>query len=265
MKRLLGASLLVLVLAACGSTESLAPLSTTSATADAGTTTTTTTAPPPPDAGVVKRTVMTRNPFGGAPGNHLIDGDFEMSTTYYAGGQLGFRAFSTDGSTEVGMATETGGLCRTGLRCAVVEPNTVLLVRGAAVKGKGNVASAWSKPAGGATCAKIRPILIQCDTFTVKKQLSLDGNKDGWCHYAAAVGEQDAGTCMYVENSLAPGTWALLDSFFVGPDDGTIQPLSAEAWAPEAETVMRLETMRAHIIATTPFGRGPRRERAATP
>lgn len=270
MKRLLSTLCLSLSLAACGAeSEQLSPVTTASGSGDAGatttTSTTTSTTETSPDGGAtVKRTVMQRNPFGERANNHLIDGDFEMSTSIY-GGQMGWRAFTKDGSGEIGLAVETGGLCHSGLRCAVMEPSTLILMRGASAKGKGNVASGWAKLPEGQSCSKIKPILIDCDTYVLTKQLPVKGTIDGWCHYAAVIGDKQNATCVYVENSLAEGTTALLDSFVLGPDDGTIQPLSAEFWAPEADTMMRLETLKAHITATTPYGRKPPPPRIPTP
>lgn len=269
MNRTIGALALALstTLAACGSEpEQLSPLTTSAPPIDAGVDAEPPPPPPPPpmvDGGVVKRTVMTRNPFGASVGNHLVDGDFEMSTTYYQG-QFGWRAFTADGTGEIAMATETGGLCRSGLRCAVLQPKSLMLVRGAAAKGKGNIASAWAKVSGDVSCSKVRPMLIECDAYQVVKQLSLDGSKDGWCHYALAVGERQSALCLYVENSLPDGATALLDSFFIGPDDGTAHPLSSEVWAPPAETLTRLQNVRARVIATTPFDKPPR-PRAPSP
>lgn len=251
----------IFVLAGCAaSEETRSPLGGGDAgtTVDAGSDA----APPPPpvDAGTRKRTVMTRAPFGGAPGNHLIDGDFEFSTVPHAGGQLGFRAFTADGNGEVDLATETGGLCRSGLRCAVFEPKTILFLRGASADGKGHVASGWVKPSGDSACSKVRPILITCDTFNVLKPLSAATGKgeDGWCHYTAAIGAQSLATCVYVESTLPTGATALVDAFVLGPDDGTVQPLAAESWVPEESTVMALENMREAIRRTLPLGRRPR-------
>ena len=216
-------------------------------------------APPKVDAGTLKRTVMTRSPFGGAPGNHLIDGDFELSTVPHAGAQLGWTAYSDTGNGEVDLRTETGGLCRSGLRCAVFEPKTVLFIRGASARGKGNIASAWAKLPEGVACAKVRPILVTCDTLDVGKQLAASAkDADGWCQYTAAIGKADLATCVYVENTLATGATALLDAFVLGPDDGTVQPLSSEAWAPEASTVATLQSLRETMIRSMPFGRRPR-------
>ena len=165
MKALFAVALLSLAVAGCNSGEALSPVpqaivdAGADAAADAGVDAS------PPDAGTVKRTVMTRSPFGGPAGNLLVDGDFEMSTVPQAGAQLGWRAFALDGKTPVNINTETGGLCRSGLRCAVVDPTMQILIRGAsAAQGKGNMASGWAKVPSGAYCKVIRPLTVDCGT-----------------------------------------------------------------------------------------------------
>lgn len=257
MKRLFSLTLAALLTAGCGADERLAPVAVDAgAPKDAGDDA----APPPvPDAGTVKRTVMERNPFGGPAGNQLADGDFEFSTLSYAGAQTGWRAFTGDGSTPLVLATETGGLCRSGLRCAVLPSSTVLLIRGTSANGKANLASAWAKVPAGATCSMVRPILITCDTFAIGKQLlAKKADAEGWCHYTAAINQSDLATCIYVDNTLPKDTTALLDNFVLGPDDGTV-PLEAEFWVPDAETSARLAAIRDYEIAHMPFGRRPRR------
>ncbi|MBW2528823.1 MAG: hypothetical protein JRI23_31900 [Deltaproteobacteria bacterium] len=73
----------------------------------------------PPDAGARRRTVMTRNPWGGPPGNLVVDGEFELSVTP-SGGQTGWRAFHFSGGLRE-LQVETGGVCRGGLRCALLQ------------------------------------------------------------------------------------------------------------------------------------------------
>jgi hypothetical protein len=245
-------------LLACGGGEALAPLAGLDGGLDAGLDS----GAPPADAGAltVKRTVTQRNPLGGRPGNLLVDGDFEMSTEAQAGSQLGVRAYSSDGSAEVLLTLETGGLCRSGLRCAVLPSATVLFMRGTSPLGKAGVASAWAKLPDGAKCSQVKPILIDCDTFDVGKQLVAEqALTDGWCHYSAALDASDMSTCVYVESSLVKGKTALVDDFVLAPDDGTIVPQQAIFWAPEADLVARLAALRETVRRGTLLARPPRR------
>jgi len=216
----------------------------------------------PPLPGRVKRTVMERSPFGGVPGNLLADGDFELSTVQHSGAQLGWRAYTLDGAGELDTHWETGGLCRSGLRCAIFDPGMLMFGRGTAAATKGNVASVWAKMPIDAKCNAVRPILITCDTFAVDKLLS-SGKKDadGWCHYSAVLPQQDSALCMYIDSTLKAATYALLDAAVIGPDDGTIHPEEAEFWVPDAATVATLGSLRHLVQSTMPLGRGERRAR----
>jgi hypothetical protein len=254
----------MLALPACSvGEEQLSPVPPPGVPDDAGAVT-----PPPPGVppipGRVKRTVMERSPFGGTPGNLLADGDFELSTVPHAGSQLGWRAYTLDGSGELDTHWETGGLCRSGLRCAIFDPGMLMFGRGTASATKGNVASVWAKLPINAKCNLVRPILITCDTFNVDKLLS-GGKKDanGWCHYTAALPRQDSALCMYIDSTLKAATYALLDDAVIGPDDGTIHPEAAEFWVPDAQTVATLENLRRVVQSTMPLGRGERRARPA--
>ena len=58
-------------------------------------------------------------------------------------------------------------------------------------------------------------------------------------------------------------SFALLDAFVLGPDDGTISPQAAEFWVPDAATAGRLVAVRDHVFATMPLGKPPPRPRPA--
>ncbi len=252
--------------AACGADEALAPVPSPVPIADAGAPTSSVPVPPPPapPGASVKRTIMTRNPFGSRPDNLLVDGDFELSTTTQPGAQVGWRGFTGDGATAVEVDTETGGLCRSGLRCAVLDANMLYFLRGtSAALGKGNVASVWAKPPAGGRCSVVRAILVACDTSVTEGLLasSVRPGADGWCQYSATIPAQASSTCLYIEGSLKEGDVALVDAAVLGPDDGTIQPLSAVSWAPEAATLARIENVQAYLRRTTRLDRAPRPRR----
>jgi hypothetical protein len=230
------------LLLGCGVDERVAPL-TSAPPVDAGSD-----APDPlPEVGPWKRSVLHRNPVGGPSGNLLLDGDFESSTLSYVGAQTAWRVFSGNGSAALEAKTETGGLCRSGLRCAVLAPNTLHLIRGTAARDAGNVASIWAKlPAGSLSCKVVKPILIRIDDFTAHTILSGDKapDEEGYCQYSTRISEKADALGIYLENTLEPGTVALLDGAFLGADDGTIHPYAAEFWAPPPELAARLEAVR---------------------
>jgi hypothetical protein len=211
---------------------------------------------PPADAGPVKRTISLRNPLGGPAGNLFADGDFELSALPEGqSGQYGWRAFNDTGTAELSIKVETGGLCRTGLRCAVLEPATILFARGAAAAGgNGHVASLWIKMAPGDACDAARVLLVFCDTFGILKKLSSEDepNADGWCEYGGVLPPKDSSVCLYLESHLsAPG---LLDSAVLGPDDGTVSPHSGVIWPPPPDTSARMMAVREIIRRRMRFG-----------
>jgi hypothetical protein len=261
VKRPLLAALSALLLAACNDAEQLAPVPVpTASPVDAGSDA----SPPSPSAVTVtpwvKRTVMTRNPYGGPPGNLLADGDFEFSTVGQQGAQLGWRAYTSDGSGTLNILTETGGLCRSGLRCALFQPGMILFLRGTAANGQGNVASLYGRMPFGAKCYDVRAILVDCDALAVHEILntSTKPGPDGWCHYSASLAANPSALCLYIDNTLKEATYALLDNAEMGPDDGTVYPESAQAWVPDAALMSTLSNLRDLIHRTTPLARSSR-------
>jgi hypothetical protein len=243
----------------CGDAEPLSPLAAPKqeqppGPADAGT-------PPPTDAGPVERRVILRNPLGGPPGNLLADGDFELSVQGEGQtSQVGWRGFTNSGEKNIRL--ETGGLCRTGLRCAVLEPNSYMYGRGAAASGgKGHLASVWMKPPPEQPCDVASVTLVSCDTIQTFKVLLHPELPDetGWCEFSAALPEKDTGVCILVMAHLGATETALFDSAAVVPDDGTAVQKSAPFWAPTAEMVDALGMAQKRIRDTMPVGRAPAR------
>lgn len=74
-----------------------------------------------PDAAPPKRVVESRNPYGNIdPANLMLDGDFEFSGRQ---GQMPWLSFA---SAQTTLDFETGGLCASGVRCAMLGKGTVL-------------------------------------------------------------------------------------------------------------------------------------------
>ena len=189
-----------------------------------------------PAAGTVKRTVSLRNPFGGPPGNLMVDGDFELSTLYdWQSAQLGWYAFDSQGQTY--LRAETGGLCRTGVRCGIFEAQGVLFGKGVAAPDSAMVASIWAKVPVARTCLVIRPMMIPCNfSSTLGTKLIADavdpGN--GWCHYQAVVSQRDQAICMYIENDMFLPEVAIVDSATLVPATGTV-PVDPPQALPQAQ------------------------------
>jgi hypothetical protein len=174
--------------------------------------------------GTIRR-VETRNPFGGPPENLLTDGDFELSIVPGPSDTQGaWFAVDAFGINPVPLRAETGGLCRTGLRCAVLEPKRLLLGWGtAAGSGIGHEVTIWVKPEGeGTTCDVMDAFTISCFNFDVTSILSADESPDpsGWCRYSGDVPPTNEGVCLYLESNLDAGQTALLDSATLLPGSG---------------------------------------------
>ncbi len=221
------------------------------------------------DAGSARRTVMTRSPFGGPIANHFADGDFELSTSQ-GQGQYGARAYSiVSGGGAVDFAVETGGICRSGLRCAIFTPKTAFLLRGAAAPlGKGNLISFRARVPAGKSCTAVSGLMVTCDTLQTGhgvKATTPQPDAAGWCSYGSRLAPSPSALCLYIQNKLGNDESALLDSAVMGPDDGTVLPQAAEFFVPTAELVAELAAVHDTIRRTTVFGRPLERPNRSAP
>jgi hypothetical protein len=259
--RLAGALVFAALLAGCGGEGD--PGSPVEVRGDAG--------PPPvdaggdapalPEAGPVKRTISMRNPFGGPVDNLLADGDFELSTVIDGDfPQSGWRGFTDGGSTQATVKMETGGLCRTGLRCAVLEKDLILFGRGtAAPDEKAHVASIWAKVPAGASCNVIKFLLVGCDTFGSLKKLSSEPepNEDGWCEYGGVLPKRDSAVCFYGEAEVEEGATAIVDSAVLIAEDTAASTKSLEVWVPSPGISARVAAVQEQVRKSMPLA--PRR------
>ncbi len=260
MRRLMVICAMASLAAACSFSENTSPNPVATATTSSSTSGSGGTGgAAPQDAGVVKRTVSTRSPFGGPAGNLLVDGDFEFSIVLEGHGtQAGWLAMSATGYGQRYLRGETGGLCRTGLRCGVITSSMFLYGRGTSANGTGMRASFWAKPPADKPCTVVQPYLVHCDfsgTATNLLSTSELPAADGWCEYRASLKKQDTSTCIIVENSLASGETALVDSAQIIPDDSTV---SQRAMAPVGgERYLRFKRLSKWVRDRRPFGRPP--------
>lgn len=272
MKSFLGWTTLAVVLAACGNFgESGAPnpvpldtdaSSSVSSGSGAG-------VPRPPD-GPRRRTVERRSPVGSAINNFLVDGDFEFTATIEGfTAQSGWLVFGTQGQSY--LRIETGGLCRTGLRCGIVESRTILLGRGASARERGMVASVYMKPPEGQNCQfGVTAHTIDCGFQQISAPMTptseLPGD-DGWCRYERRVPESQRGTCFWIDAESFTGT-ALIDEARLVPDDGT-SPSQAKSlgtpWQPSARQRQRLGEVAKWVRDHRRFGSGPTPAQATRP
>ena len=241
----------------CGDAPGAAPAPSSSADASV--------APPPVedaglpvDAGPWRRDVFVRSPFGARTDNLFMDGDFEMSAQSDVGSQFGWRTFDSTGATELVTPIETGGLCKSGLRCAVMSTATLALVRGASAPDLQpmRITIAAKPPMGGA-CSLLVGLAITCDdahvlpgTFAADADAPGD---DGWCTYTEQIAGQQAAVCLYLENTLAATDTMLVDDAVMIVDTS---PPATTALRLVPEAVMkRAARVAAFVRATTPLGR----------
>ncbi|MBW2528821.1 MAG: hypothetical protein JRI23_31890 [Deltaproteobacteria bacterium] len=180
------------------------------------------------------RTVGTRNPWGNVPGNLLLDGDFELSAGAGNSNLPGWQAFRGSGDGSVHF--ETGGLCRSGLRCAVAEPGMALLGWGIAADGVAMEGSIWVKVPEGSGCDVVTVGILLWSQFTVSDLFAPEDpvpDDAGWCHLSRRVSPKNEPTLFYVEVALPSGERALLDDARLVPATGSA-PMSASAREPTA-------------------------------
>lgn len=246
---------LVTALSGCSSAETVSPVPTETTTETPTETPTATTTTTPPDGSPAKRTVSLRSPLAGPANNLLLDGDFELSTSYGTG-QYGWRMFNANGTGEIPMTVETGGLCRTGLTCVRVQRGQIFFGRGtAAAGGKSHFMDLWARMPEGVGCAKIAVIAVECDTFSVLKQATADKELEGgWCRHHGVFKASASAVCVYIQTSLLPGDVALLDSGVLGPDDGTVTLKATESEPLDGDTLARMANVRDYLRRTTVLG-----------
>jgi hypothetical protein len=179
------------------------------------------------DGGPAKRTLATRNPWGGPPGNLLADGDFEHSTVHPGNQpQLGWLTLDASGSNYKNQRFETGGLCRTGLRCALLERDEMLVGFGVSAPGTGMVASFWAKGPADKKCSELlSALVVGCWEGLVTgyvKATSPQPGADGWCHYQGSFPEGRTQRCLYINSKLVGDRTAVVDSAELAPDTGTV-------------------------------------------
>ncbi len=222
------------------------PLTTTSSSGAGG-------APVPP---AYRRTVAKRNPFGAQLGNLMVDGDFEHSIVREgSSAQLGWLAFNADGMFTY-LRGETGGLCRTGLRCGILPAGNSFWGKGTSASQGGMIGEVWAKPPAGRPCAVVTPTLFYCNASGFETPIppaDSGPGEDGWCHYRVAVSGASRRMCMWIDGLLDPGEQALIDSVALLPDDGTAPLQSPEPMAPAR--LARVRAAQRWVRDRLPFGR----------
>ena len=140
---------------------------------------------PPPAAG--RRTVGHRNPFGDAfqSDNLMVDGDFELTGRT---DQAPWTSYDPNqGPTTLNY--DTGGHCRSGIRCATLaQPNVLVGYMASPLEGKMEV-KLYAKVSS-QKCADLQVFAVDFETGLEDKSVNPTSQapaEDGWCLYAGEV------------------------------------------------------------------------------
>ncbi|MFO0613755.1 MAG: hypothetical protein U0414_14275 [Polyangiaceae bacterium] len=154
------------------------------------------------------REVFVRNPWGMPANNLLADGDFEFSSARFDG-QYGWVLVDQTSGATLTLAAETGGLCKSGLRCGIATKGAILFGRGtSAPKLAPMRATMYAKPDPPddgdleKNCkATLDAYAIDCDTFDILEHLASIGAPDpkGWCEYGVDVPGSSGPVCLYAD------------------------------------------------------------------
>ncbi len=216
-------------------------------------------AEPPREAGPVKRLVFDRSPFGNLEhaGDLLMDPDFEWST---GAGQTGWVAMSADGQERVDV--ETGGLCRSGLRCVRIAGSSALYGRATGATSGAAKLLLWAKVPGSA-CGIVNIYVVRAMTYGVVLDAPVSPVTDapdanGWCRFEGTAPPQPEALGVYVE--LKPtilNTWAILDDASLQPADGMSALSVARAQPVDKATQQRVRDRLESIGKRRWYGRMP--------
>ncbi|MBI5535498.1 MAG: hypothetical protein HY898_22400 [Deltaproteobacteria bacterium] len=184
-------------------------------------------APVTPEAAPMRRQVLHRSPFGNLEqtGNLLFDGDFEWSSP---GGQTAWTGFGQLGAVDMGI--ETGGLCRSGLRCAVIDNTYDVLGEAVAATHSGLQLSVWAKvPSTDCSVVEIYTLSLMLMAVGMQPPIVPDSPEpdgSGWCHYQGLIVAKDEAVGVFISAStIDDGQRVILDDVTLLASDG-LSPLS---------------------------------------
>jgi hypothetical protein len=228
--------------------------------------------PPAPalttDAGVPApasptRTVGHRSPFGDAfqADNLMVDGDFELTGR---NDQAPWFAFDDNGQQTLDY--ETGGHCRSGIRCGTIGRNEELIGFFASPAKEEFEIRAYVKPDSG-RCADVQIFVFEIlsnITYGSAGATTIAPEGDGWCLFDGKVpAVVNAAPSLFIQ--LAANTKSktvIVDQVSVLPVSkvpvhGITPPPQQQ---PSAETRKRIGTISAWVRAHRKYGRNVERE-----
>lgn len=212
--------------------------------------------PPPASA---SRTVGHRNPFGDAlqADNLMVDGDFELTGR---SDQAPWIVFNQQQQT---LDYDTGGRCRSGVRCAVIGPVDALVGYMASPAVSDIEIRAYAKPDDD-RCADVQVFAfdVASNNTTGSAQPATSApDKDGWCMYVgnspALAFEQPA---LYIQIAgTAKAKSVRIDQVSVLPvGEAPFHGAKIPLVPPTATDVARMNTTAAWLRAHRKYGASPR-------
>ena len=189
----------------------------------------------------------------------MVDGDFELTGRT---DQAPWIVFTNSQQT---LDYETGGRCRSGIRCATIVPNDALVGYMASPANEAYEIRAYVKPDSG-HCPDAQVYAFDLETNNISGSASpttqLPGD-DGWCFFdgqaPALVYEQPA---LYIQ--IGPNTKSknlIIDQVSVLPVSKVpVHGITPPPQQPSAEIKKRIETVSAWVRAHRKYGRNVERE-----
>lgn len=153
-------------------------------------------------ATVVRRTVLTRNPFGnvGVTDNLLWDGDFEWLSSF--SDQYGWLTGQHDSAIGYDLPKPLlGAACKSGVKCIALKKDGIAVALGVASVGHPLEASlsVWTEE----DCGNVEVALVGYDNTEPDVALTSEGRVDGWCRYHAVAAERKRAAALYIHNGTA--------------------------------------------------------------
>jgi len=227
---------------------------------------------PQPDAAVLPdaaiptpasptRTVGHRSPFGDAfqSNNLMVDGDFELTGRT---DQAPWIVFTTSQQT---LNYETGGHCRSGVRCAIIVPNDALVGYMTSPPSEDFEVRAYLKPDTG-HCADAQVYVFDVASNAISASATSTTQTpgdDGWCFFDgkgnALVYQQPA---LYIQ--IGPNTKAktlIVDQVSVLPvSQVPVHGIVPPPQQPSADLQKRVADVATYLRAHRKYGRNAPRE-----
>ncbi len=132
------------------------------------------------------RAAFHRNPFGDAfqADNLFVDGDFELT------GRNDQAPWVVQNQQQITLTYDTGGHCRSGVRCAVIGTGDAIIGFMSSPKTDDYEINLYIRP-DAPRCADATVLTIdmaQLSTADTVQSLTTAPDVDGWCHFAAKAG-----------------------------------------------------------------------------